>query len=77
MSPSEEVKFPNVRGLYLRKYGICGFGDIHEKFTDFSQQQNTTKKIIKAPTHLYESISASTLGLKYAFLTDVAKMPSS
>ena len=56
---------------------ICGFGDIHEKFTDFSQQQNTTKKIIKAPTHLYESISASTLGLKYAFLTDVAKMPSS
>ena len=22
MSPSEEVKFSNVRGLYLRKYGI-------------------------------------------------------
>jgi hypothetical protein len=25
VSPSEDVKFSNVRGLYLRKYGICAF----------------------------------------------------
>ena len=25
MSSSEEVKFSNVRGLYLRKYGISSF----------------------------------------------------
>ena len=24
VSPSEDVKFSNVRGLYLRKYGIRG-----------------------------------------------------
>ena len=26
VSPSEDVKFSNVRGLYLRKYGILFFG---------------------------------------------------
>ena len=37
MSPSEDVKFSNVRGLYLRKYGIPIFIDIYSVKEDIKE----------------------------------------
>ena len=53
VSPSEDVKFSNVRGLYLRKYGKCLllfsmniiFGNLLETFEIFTKKMLLDQKL--------------------------------
>ena len=55
MSPPEDVTFSNVRGLYLRKYGICNCNQTNEWKTPFLYNRRINK-------YLYERKNQSLKG---------------
>ena len=55
MSPPEDVKFSNVRGLYLRKYGMCLTVEINQiryhiiHYFNFKKMSNNNNNLFSNP----------------------------